>query len=95
MHKIKKEHFHILSGYVIMEVGDERFVMNPRDTVGIEPGTYHRFTGISDADILEVSTTHFEEDSYRITQSEKYNWRTKHIVDRWRRLVAYLRSLGK
>lgn len=84
MHKLKQEHFHILSGYVLMEVGNDRFTMSKGDTVGITPGMYHRFTGITDADILEISTTHYEEDSYRITKSEKVTFWKKHVVDRLR-----------
>ncbi len=33
------------------------------------PGQIHRLIGISDAKILEISTQHFEDDSYRLTQS--------------------------
>jgi mannose-6-phosphate isomerase-like protein (cupin superfamily) len=85
-HKLKQEHFHILSGTVLMEVGDQKYVMKQGDTVGIGRGTYHRFTGITDADILEISTTHYEDDSYRITHSEKVTSWKKYVVDRWRRL---------
>ena len=85
-HKLKTEHFHILSGRILMEVGGKKFIMKLGDTVGISPGTNHRFTGITDADILEISTTHFEDDSYRITCSEKVTWWKKHVVDKWRKL---------
>lgn len=95
MHKLKTEHFHILSGYVVMEVGDDRFVMSPGDTIGILPETYHRFTGVSDADILEISTTHYEDDSYRLTQSERVTWYKKNIGDGLDKVLAYLRSLYK
>jgi len=92
-HLLKQEHFHILSGTVLMQVGDKSYIMKRGDTIGIAQNTYHRFTGITDAEILEISTTHFEDDSYRITQSEKVTWYKRNIVDRWRKLLPYLRSL--
>jgi hypothetical protein len=76
-----------------MEVGSKKYIMKRGDTVGIEPYTNHRFTGITNADILEISTTHYEDDSYRITKSEKVTFWKKYVVDRWRELVSYLRSL--
>ena len=85
-HKLKEEHFHILCGRVLMEVGDETYVMKKGDTIGIEPHENHRFTGITDADILEISTTHYEDDSYRLTKSEKATWWKKNIVDKWRKM---------
>lgn len=36
----------------------------------IPPFTIHRFQAVQDADIFEVSTQHFDEDSYRIIRSE-------------------------
>ena len=83
-HLLKQEHFHILSGLVLMQVGAKRYVMKRGDTVGIEKDTFHRFTGLADSEILEISTQHFEDDSYRITKSEKCNWFKRNIVDRWR-----------
>ena len=64
-HRVKDETFYILSGSVIMESGPETTYMKPGESVHIPPGTKHRFSGNLDSQILEVSTEHFDEDSYR------------------------------
>ena len=35
----------------------------------IKPEMYHSFIGVEDSEILEISTQHFEDDSYRLTES--------------------------
>ena len=64
-HKIKDEMFYVLSGKVLIEVDGENRVLNPGDRQLIEPNVKHRFTGLQDSDIMEFSTHHMEEDSYR------------------------------
>jgi len=64
-HKKKNETFHILSGVVYMELNGRCFKMLEGSTVTVPAGTEHRFTGIVDSRILEISTQHFEDDSYR------------------------------
>jgi len=54
-----------------MEVGKKKWVMKRGDFQHILPNVYHRFTGLTDAEIVEFSTQHSEKDSYRKTQSEK------------------------
>ena len=54
------------------------------DAIRIYTGERHRFTGLEYSAILEVSTKHYEDDSYRVTQSERCSWWKKHLVDRWR-----------
>jgi mannose-6-phosphate isomerase-like protein (cupin superfamily) len=75
-HIKKHETFHILAGLVKMEIIHKDGTRNeislqPSDTIEITPGLVHRFTGLTDAKILEVSTHHDEEDSYRIEVSTK------------------------
>ncbi len=70
-HKIKDETFLVVQGKVLMENDDGTWVMQPGSVQHIKPNLVHRFTGIEDSMIIEASTTHFEEDSYRKTQSEK------------------------
>ena len=64
-HKVKDEVFYILSGRVLMEVNGEAKVLEPGMKQYIRPGDKHRFTGLLDSEIMEFSTTHVEEDSYR------------------------------
>jgi len=68
-HKIKDETFLFLGGKVLLELGDEKRIMNPGEVVVIEPGVKHRFTGLEDSKIIEFSKHHEEEDSYRDTES--------------------------
>lgn len=70
-HKLKDETFYILEGTVLMEVENIKNTMKAGETVRIKPDTYHRFTGLEDSKIIEISTQHFDEDSYRKTLSGK------------------------
>ncbi len=64
-HELKDEVFYIQKGKVLMEIGEEKNVMEPGDFIHISPKTPHRFTGIEDSEIFEFSTNHQEDDSYR------------------------------
>ena len=76
-HKIKDETFYILSGKVQMNLyptgypGEAKIeMMKPGDTLHIPRELIHQFIGIEDSQILEVSTQHFEEDSYRLLKGD-------------------------
>jgi quercetin dioxygenase-like cupin family protein len=64
-HKVKDETFLILTGKVLMEVDGEKKIMVPGDTQIIEPNQKHRFTGLENSRMLEISTHHEDSDSYR------------------------------
>lgn len=70
-HKNKDETFFISEGKVLMEVDGKSKVMLPGEVQHIAPGIKHRFTGLEDSKIIEFSTHHEEDDSYRDTQSGK------------------------
>lgn len=70
-HKKKDETFYIISGEVWIEVGKTEWLMKPGDVQHIPPNTLHRFTGITDAEIIEFSTHHLDSDSYRKELSGK------------------------
>lgn len=78
-HKIKDETFYLLSGKIFLETvyqgKKNKRIMTPGDIVHIPVGMVHRFTGIEDAEIIEFSTRHREEDSYRIEVSGKADLR--------------------
>ncbi len=76
-HKRKDETFYILSGRVQMKLhpkgypGQEQsFIMREGDILHLTPGMIHQFEGITDSRILEVSTEHFEDDSYRLLRGD-------------------------
>ena len=70
-HRKKDETFYVIKGMVLMELGLKKWIMKSGDTVHINIGARHRFTGIEDSEIIEFSTHHEDEDSYRISNSEK------------------------
>lgn len=68
-HRIKDETFVIVSGKVLMETENNEFIMNPGDKIHITKTMLHRFTGLKDSVIIEVSTHHQENDSFRTIES--------------------------
>ena len=64
-HKNKDETFYILKGKVLMETNQETKIMQEGDSILITPGLKHRFTGLENSEIMEFSTHHEDEDSYR------------------------------
>lgn len=47
------------------------FLMGPGDRLVIPPNTPHQFEGVAaETTIIEISTQHFEEDSYRILKGD-------------------------
>jgi mannose-6-phosphate isomerase-like protein (cupin superfamily) len=73
-HREKDETFHILAGEVMLEVwtgGQVEFIhMKYMDTYNLPPQTPHRFWSISGpAEILEISTTHSDDDVVRVEDS--------------------------
>lgn len=67
-HKNKNETFYIDSGTILMEMENEERIMHSGESVLIEPGTKHRFSGLEDSVIIEISTHHDDLDSYRIKE---------------------------
>lgn len=70
-HKIKDEMFFIMQGHVRLEVGKKVMHMLSGSFVRIQSGVLHRFRGIEDSIIIEVSTHHEDSDSYRVEESMK------------------------
>lgn len=71
-HRIKDETFYILEGEVNLEVPNKVcYCLQKNDSYRIYPGRLHRFSAITPtAKILEISTTHCDEDSYRLEKSK-------------------------
>jgi rfaE bifunctional protein kinase chain/domain len=70
-HKNKDETFLVTSGHVRLELGDQVMHMRQGSFARVLPNTPHRFAGIEDSVIMEVSTHHEDSDSYRIEESRK------------------------
>lgn len=82
MHPIKKETFVIIDGGVNLEVADtvvptdeplefDHIQLVPGDSYTLEPNTYHRFWSYTDtpAVVLEISSTHSDDDVVRMEDS--------------------------
>ena len=70
-HKEKDEMFLVTKGQVKLELAKEVTYLRKGNFIRIPPGTVHRFYGVEDSEILEVSTHHKEEDSYRLEESKR------------------------
>jgi quercetin dioxygenase-like cupin family protein len=67
-HNVKDETILLQSGRLLFETrpagatGElQRLELEPGDVIHITPGTLHRMTGLSDCDILEVSTPELDD----------------------------------
>ena len=70
-HKVKDETFVVTQGHVRLELGKEVHHLREGNFMRIPPGVPHRFMGVEDSLIIEVSTHHDEADSHRIEESRK------------------------
>lgn len=74
-HKIKEESFYLLSGIVLLELIDKGLlterIMTAGDIAHVKPYVQHRVTALTDAELMEFSTQHLDEDSYRLEESGK------------------------
>jgi len=81
LHKKKDEVFYIYRGKVLMEAGNKKWIMKQGDKQHILPNTLHRFTGLTDAEIIEFSSHHEDSDSYRKEPSGKASLRKAYDYD--------------
>lgn len=70
-HPIKDETFFVLSGRVVFELDGAVYQMEAGDTIHVPTGSLHRFTGIENAVIVEVSTHHDDADVVRAEPSRR------------------------
>ncbi len=64
MHKAKLETFYIVRGSVKMLYDGREFAMREGDVLKVELEKYHRFTGIGECLLLEVSAPSIIDDNY-------------------------------
>lgn len=72
-HKVKDETFYVLRGRVLLETEAGSRVMLPGDHQHIPQRLLHRFGGLEDSEIIEFSTHHEDEDSYRTEPSGTFD----------------------
>lgn len=85
-HKQKEETFQVLAGDLEIFKDGYKFSMQPGDTLLVEPNQWHKFHTLDGCIFEEVSTTHFNNDSFyedpAIARMDRDQRKTK--VDNWR-----------
>lgn len=78
-HKIKDEVLYIREGKCEFRIHDpsihekneeDTFILESGDAWHVKPGVIHQMTALSDVEIFEISTQHFDSDSYRKEQGK-------------------------
>lgn len=73
-HKIKDEVLYVRTGACKFRIHDpalhlekeeDEFILNEGDAWHVRPGMIHQMTALTDTEIIEISTQHFDSDSYR------------------------------
>jgi D-glycero-beta-D-manno-heptose-7-phosphate kinase len=84
-HKIKDEVFYIIKGKVLLEADGKKIIMEPGCSFHVKTNCNHRFTGLKDSEIIEFSSHHEDDDSYRQELSGKvkneFEDRTLEVID--------------
>ena len=77
-HKLKDETFYLLSGSIKAKFIRLEEFLNPKDipvvlmepghVKNVPPGTVHQLFALEDSTLIETSSQHFDEDTYRISK---------------------------
>ena len=84
-HYHKQKRLQLLSGDLEVEVDGQQIALRPGDTILVEPGCWHKFQSQNGAIFEEISTTHYNNDSYyedqriarlprEVRKTELQNW---------------------
>lgn len=86
-HARKEETFQVLYGTLICNVDGRTTVLQPGQTILVQPGVWHSFRSETGVIFEEVSTTHYNDDSFYAEKSINAMKRSerKTIVDNWGR----------
>jgi N-acetylneuraminate synthase len=90
-HKKKEETFQLLAGDLEVVLDGEKYTLHPGDTFLVNTNSWHKFHTLDGAIFEEVSSTHYNDDSYyedpniaRMTREER-----KTNVDDWRSYLTF------
>jgi quercetin dioxygenase-like cupin family protein len=72
-HKVKDEVFYVIAGKVLLETEHGARVMLPGDHQHIPQRLLHRFSGLEDSRIIEFSSHHEDDDSFRTEPSGPFD----------------------
>ena len=95
-HRRKEETFQVLSGELWLDVDGHKRCLKAGETALVLPGVWHRFWTTTGAIVEEISTTHFNDDSFyrdpEIQNKPRESRKTK--VDHWGRFELVDRLVG-
>jgi sialic acid synthase SpsE/mannose-6-phosphate isomerase-like protein (cupin superfamily) len=90
-HKKKEETFQLLAGDLEIVLNGEKHSLHPGDTFLVEPNSWHKFHSLDGCIFEEVSSTHFNDDSFyedpniaKMTREER-----KTNVDNWKSYLTF------
>lgn len=91
MHKRKEETFQLLYGDLEIELNGERRALTLGETALVEAGVWHKFHTLDGAIFEEISTTHYNNDSYYEDRDINLLERStrKTIINNWHDLDAF------
>ncbi len=75
-HMSKDETWYIRSGLLVLKYIDtsdastHELILKPGDVVRVRPGCPHQLRALDDSEIFEVSTTHWDTDSFRVAPGD-------------------------
>lgn len=86
-HKLKEETFQVLSGKMYISLDGKIKHLQSGDTILIQPGAWHSFWADEDCIFEEISTTHYNNDSFYKDKiiNKKMREERKTFVDHWGR----------
>ncbi len=90
-HKKKEETFQLLSGDIEIVLNGEKHRLQPGDTFLVKPNSWHKFHTLDGCIFEEVSSTHYNDDSFyedpsiaKMTREER-----KTNVDNWKSYLTF------
>lgn len=76
-HKVKDEVFYLQSGKLLVKFSDDddletakELVLEKGQNFHVYRGLRHQMIALEDTELFEFSTTHFDEDSYRVVKGD-------------------------
>ncbi|MEI6826596.1 MAG: N-acetylneuraminate synthase family protein [Desulfuromonadales bacterium] len=82
-HKQKEETFHVLFGTVNIELNGVIQTFKPGDVITVDPGVRHAFNSSDGTIIEEISSTHYQNDSYYTDPAVNENCNRKTLISFW------------
>lgn len=83
LHKKKEETFHVLYGELHLQLDGELNVCKPGDVITVLSGVKHSFSSENGSIMEEISSTHYQDDSYYTDPEIMKNKQRKTLLRHW------------